>query len=131
MAAGPNQRKSNSMSIALVKRAPRRGFTLLEVTLAVAILGMMAMVIYRFVATNLTIMRVSAEEDLVERESPRQAFSAPHNKPVPAVRSGPSNLPSMRHWSHDTSPRPVRSFLTARISIPRAAPPRLRLETRA
>lgn len=34
--------------------------------LAVAILGMMAMVIYRFVATNLTIMRVSAEENAAE-----------------------------------------------------------------
>jgi len=34
--------------------------------LAVAILGMMSMVIYRFVATNLTIMRVSAEENAAE-----------------------------------------------------------------
>jgi hypothetical protein len=34
--------------------------------LAVAILAMMSMVIYRFVATNLTIMRVSAEENTAE-----------------------------------------------------------------
>ena len=54
------------MSIALVKRAPRRGFTLLEVTLAVAILGMMAMVIYRFVASNITVLRVSSEENAAE-----------------------------------------------------------------
>lgn len=54
------------MFIATVKRPARRGFTLLEIMLAVAILGMMAMVIYRFVATNLTIMRVSAEESTAE-----------------------------------------------------------------
>jgi prepilin-type N-terminal cleavage/methylation domain-containing protein len=47
-------------------RPSRKGFTLLEIMLAVAILGMMAMVIYRFVATNLTIMRVSAEENRAE-----------------------------------------------------------------
>ena len=67
--AGPhdlNRGRSNSMSIARVKRPSRRGFTLLEIMLAVAILGMMAMVIYRFVATNLIIMRVSAEENAAE-----------------------------------------------------------------
>ena len=54
------------MSFALVKRAPRRGFTLLEITLAVAILGMMAMVIYRFVASNITVLRISSEENAAE-----------------------------------------------------------------
>ncbi len=54
------------MFIARVRRASKRGFTLLEIMLAVAILGMMAMVIYRFVATNLTIMRVSAEDSAAE-----------------------------------------------------------------
>lgn len=39
----------------------RRAFTLLEITLAVAILGMMSVAIYRFVATNLVAVRVSAE----------------------------------------------------------------------
>lgn len=39
----------------------RNGFTLLEITLAVAILGLMAVSIYRFVATNLIAVRVSAE----------------------------------------------------------------------
>ncbi len=34
--------------------------------LAVAILGMIAMVIYRFVASNITVMRVSAEENAAE-----------------------------------------------------------------
>jgi prepilin-type N-terminal cleavage/methylation domain-containing protein len=38
-----------------------RGFTLLEITLAVAILGLMAVAIYRFVATNLVAVRVSSE----------------------------------------------------------------------
>lgn len=47
------------MSIALAKRS--RAFTLLEITLAVAILGMMALAIYRFVSTNLVAVRVSAD----------------------------------------------------------------------
>lgn len=54
------------MCTARVRRPSGRGFTLLEIMLAVAILGMMAMVIYRFVATNLTIMRVSAEQNTAE-----------------------------------------------------------------
>ena len=54
------------MSIAMVKRVRRRGFTLLEIALAMAILGMMSLVIYRFVSTNLTIMRVSAADDMAE-----------------------------------------------------------------
>jgi prepilin-type N-terminal cleavage/methylation domain-containing protein len=54
------------MSIALVKRRVLRGFTLLEIMLAVAILGMMAMVIYRFVASNIIVMRISSEENAAE-----------------------------------------------------------------
>jgi prepilin-type N-terminal cleavage/methylation domain-containing protein len=54
------------MSIAPVKRVRQRAFTLLEIALAVAILGMMALVIYRFVAANLIIMRVSSEESMAE-----------------------------------------------------------------
>jgi len=38
-----------------------RGFTLLEIMLAVAILGMMALAIFRFVQTNLTALRFSSE----------------------------------------------------------------------
>ena len=38
-----------------------RGFTLLEITLAVGILAMMSVAIYRFVESNLTAMRVSSE----------------------------------------------------------------------
>lgn len=40
----------------------RAAFTLLEITMAVAILGMMSMAIYRFVQANLTSLRVSAEQ---------------------------------------------------------------------
>jgi prepilin-type N-terminal cleavage/methylation domain-containing protein len=54
------------MSIVRAKRIRWRAFTLLEIMLATAILGMMAFVIYRFVAANLTVMRVSAEEDTAE-----------------------------------------------------------------
>lgn len=54
------------MSIAPVKRVRSGGFTLLEITLAVAILGMMSIVIYRFVAANLIAMRVSSEQNANE-----------------------------------------------------------------
>jgi prepilin-type N-terminal cleavage/methylation domain-containing protein len=54
------------MFFGTVKRTSGRAFTLLEIALAVAILGMMALVIYRFVASNLTIMRVSSEETAAE-----------------------------------------------------------------
>src|SRR6266516_2365051 len=46
------------------KRAVRRhyrGFTLLEIMLAVAILGMMAVAIFRFVQTNMAALRFSSE----------------------------------------------------------------------
>lgn len=49
------------MSIGRVKRRSGRAFTLLEVTLAVAIFGMMALAIFRFVTTNLTAVRLSTE----------------------------------------------------------------------
>src|SRR5678816_2017485 len=49
------------MSIVRVDRRGGPAFTLLEVTLAVAILGMMALAIYRFVSTNLTAVRLSTE----------------------------------------------------------------------
>ena len=39
----------------------RRSFTLLEVTLAMAILGMMSLAIYRFVQSSLTAIRVSSD----------------------------------------------------------------------
>jgi prepilin-type N-terminal cleavage/methylation domain-containing protein len=47
------------MSIATKRRRPR-GFTLLEITLATAILGLMSLAIYRFVQMNITVLRHSA-----------------------------------------------------------------------
>jgi prepilin-type N-terminal cleavage/methylation domain-containing protein len=44
------------------------GFTLLEITLAVAILGMMSLAIFRFVQTNLTSLRVSADVNAAEAQ---------------------------------------------------------------
>ena len=43
------------------RMAARRGFTLLEILLAVAILGLMSLAIYRFVQSNLISLRVSSE----------------------------------------------------------------------
>jgi prepilin-type N-terminal cleavage/methylation domain-containing protein len=54
------------MFIAPAKRARRRGFTLLEITLAVAILAMMSVAIYRFVLSNLTAVRISTEENMID-----------------------------------------------------------------
>jgi prepilin-type N-terminal cleavage/methylation domain-containing protein len=54
------------MFIGRVKQKNRRAFTLLEVMLAVGILGMMALTIYRFVATNLTAVRLSTEMNEVD-----------------------------------------------------------------
>lgn len=52
------------MFIASKKRA--RGFTLLEIVLATAILGLMAMAIFRFVQANIIALRVSAVENMEE-----------------------------------------------------------------
>jgi len=49
------------MFIAPANRYRRRGFTLLEIIIAVAILATMAMSIYRFVQSNLSAIRVSSE----------------------------------------------------------------------
>jgi prepilin-type N-terminal cleavage/methylation domain-containing protein len=54
------------MFTAVDKRGRRRGFTLLEITLAAAILGLMSMAIYRFVQTNITVLRISAEQSVEE-----------------------------------------------------------------
>ena len=48
------------------KRQRRRGFTLLEIILAAAILGLMSMAIFRFVQTNIAALRISATESLEE-----------------------------------------------------------------
>jgi len=46
------------------RRNRRRGFTLLEIILAAAILGLMSMAIFRFVQTNITVLRISATENM-------------------------------------------------------------------
>lgn len=51
------------MFTAPVNRRRGPAFTLLEIMLAVAILGMMAMAIYRFVSTNMTVLRISADAE--------------------------------------------------------------------
>ncbi|HEX8680565.1 MAG TPA: type II secretion system protein GspJ [Chthoniobacterales bacterium] len=56
------------MSIALVKRGRRRAFTLLEIMLAVGILGMMSLSIYRFVQTNIAALRISAETSAIDAQ---------------------------------------------------------------
>ena len=56
-----NLMKRRSDSITAV-RGGDHGFTLLEIMLAVAILGMMAIAIFRFVQTNLIAVRFSAEK---------------------------------------------------------------------
>ena len=62
MFIGPANRR-----IASVRAARRcRGFTLLEIMLAVAILGMMALAIFRFVQTNITALRFSSETDAAD-----------------------------------------------------------------
>lgn len=42
-------------------RKARRGFTLLEVIIATMIVGMVALTLYRFLSTNLTVIRYSTE----------------------------------------------------------------------
>jgi prepilin-type N-terminal cleavage/methylation domain-containing protein len=54
------------MSTAPVKRSRPRGFTLLEITLATAILGMMCLAVYRFVQMNITVLRYSAADSVEE-----------------------------------------------------------------
>jgi prepilin-type N-terminal cleavage/methylation domain-containing protein len=53
---------------ARLRSRARRAFTLIEITLAVAILGMMSLAIYRFVQTNLTALRVSSITNLSDAE---------------------------------------------------------------
>jgi prepilin-type N-terminal cleavage/methylation domain-containing protein len=54
------------MSTGLVKRTRPRGFTLLEITLATAILAMMCLAVYRFVQMNITVLRYSAADSVEE-----------------------------------------------------------------
>ncbi|HKP04519.1 MAG TPA: type II secretion system protein GspJ [Chthoniobacterales bacterium] len=50
----------------MVKGRRSRGFTLLEIALAAGILGMMCLAIYRFVQSNITVLRLNASETMEE-----------------------------------------------------------------
>lgn len=54
------------MFIARANRRRRRAFTLLEVTLAVAITAMMSLAIYRFVQSNLVALRISSDQNATD-----------------------------------------------------------------
>jgi prepilin-type N-terminal cleavage/methylation domain-containing protein len=54
------------MFIVRANRKRRAGFTLLEITLAVAILAFMSLAIYRFVEANIVAMRVSSESSAAD-----------------------------------------------------------------
>jgi prepilin-type N-terminal cleavage/methylation domain-containing protein len=54
------------MFIAPVNHTRVRGFTLLEVTLAVAILALMSLAIYRFVQSNIIALRISSEANAAD-----------------------------------------------------------------
>ena len=51
-----------------VNRGRRAAFTLLEIVIAVAILGIMSLAIYRFVSTNLTAVRISSEANMIDAQ---------------------------------------------------------------
>src|SRR6187431_1086545 len=49
-----------------MRNRKRRAFTLLEIIMATAILGLMAMAIFRFVQANITALRISTTESMEE-----------------------------------------------------------------
>lgn len=56
------------MFIARDKPEQRRAFTLLEITLAIAILAMMSLAVYRFVQTNIVALRISSETNALDAQ---------------------------------------------------------------
>ena len=52
------------MFIATARRKHSPGFTLLEIILAAAIMGLMSLAIFRFVQANITVLRISATESM-------------------------------------------------------------------
>src|SRR4051794_41905064 len=55
-----NRGGSSFTFIAMARRRRQRGFTLLEIVLATAILGLMSMAVYRFVQANISALRISS-----------------------------------------------------------------------
>jgi len=77
-----------------IARVRRDGFTLIEVTLAVAILAMMSLAIYRFVESNMTSIRISAEQDAAEaRYSGLLNFLTEQLQSLPAASGALSGEP--------------------------------------
>jgi len=56
------------MFIERVNWGERSAFTLLEITLAIAILAMMSLAVYRFVQTNIVALRVSSETNALDAQ---------------------------------------------------------------
>lgn len=54
------------MFTARARQNRRRGFTLLEITLAAAILGLMSLAVFRFVQANISSLRISADQNVEE-----------------------------------------------------------------
>ncbi|MEP6685281.1 MAG: prepilin-type N-terminal cleavage/methylation domain-containing protein [Verrucomicrobiota bacterium] len=78
------------MCTAAVDRKRSHAFTLLEITLAVAILSMMSLVIYRFVQTNLIALRVSAEANA--KDESYSGLLNLLNAQLPALSPGQGSL---------------------------------------
>lgn len=68
MSIGPGSLMKRRITFTNGVRAGRHGFTLLEIMMAVAILGMMAIAIFRFVQTNLTAIRFSSETEAADAQ---------------------------------------------------------------
>jgi prepilin-type N-terminal cleavage/methylation domain-containing protein len=68
MFIGPPKLTSRRPGPIRLSRGRFCGFTLLEIMLAVAILGMMAMAIFRFVQTNLTAIRFSSDTSAADAQ---------------------------------------------------------------
>ncbi|MFL6569101.1 MAG: prepilin-type N-terminal cleavage/methylation domain-containing protein [Chthoniobacterales bacterium] len=56
------------MSTGLVRQRAHRAFTLLEIMLAVGILGMMSLAIYRFVQTSITALRIQTDSSVIDAQ---------------------------------------------------------------
>src|SRR5713226_1218602 len=63
---GKIQQPSSKMVRNRARTIQRRGFTLLEITLAVAILATMSLAIYRFVQSNLIALRASSDASVAD-----------------------------------------------------------------
>ena len=70
------------------------GFTLLEIVLAVAILGLMSVAIYRFVQSNIVALQVSSEATAADATAVSNATTLEPGELTPA--SAKSSSPRVR-----------------------------------